>query len=424
MNYHVEAWDILQHLFKVKKINDHVLHFAAEFSSELNFVWVKQAVDLLADAFPLIRCGFEEAHYHRPIWVDKGHTSDDMVALLETEDSSQAVQRFLCQEIDLRKGPQIKIGIIRNGKNDTICILINHMLCDAAGFKEILYTLGSAYTGFEKQTEIQIDSLIRDRSVGQILKKHSLKERMKIYRSKNQINPHGNQKFNFEGDLSNPFIETKKIPREQFLLLNDYAKSHHASINDIMMAAFLRVLFHSLGYAGPLPCAIDLRRFLPNHRARGICNLMSNLCCYIGPDLGAGFESTLLKVKKEMDVQKNDLGSIRDIALLEKLFALCPYRIASTLLKKYFSNPPVAFTNIGILDKNKLVFGNSIINDAYMTGSIKYIPNFQLSLTTFNDKATLCVNLYGTQKDRQIVIDFLNDFALELQNEIIGSFQT
>lgn len=422
MNYHVEAWDIMQHLFEVKKINNHILHFAAEISSELNFMRVKQAADLMADAFPLIRCGFEDNYPHRPVWVDKGYTSDNMVFLIETEDASRAVSKFLCQELDFEKGPQIKIGVIRSGKCDTLCILINHMLCDAAGFKEVLYSLSSAYTSLEKQVEIHFDSMITDRSIKQIVKKHSRKDRMKIYCSKSRLNPHGSQRFDFEGDNTNPFIAIKKIPREQFLFLKDYAKKYQASVNDIMMTAFLRVLYRSFGYAAPLPCAIDLRRFLPNHKAGGVCNLMSNLCCSIGPDLGTDFEDTLLKVKQEMDVEKNNLGNIRNILCLEKLFDLCPYRTAFNLLRKYFSNPPISFTNIGILGKDKIVFGNSMINDAFMTGSIKYVPNFQLSLTTFDDRATLCVNLYGTQSDRQIITSFLNDFALELQNKVFDVF--
>jgi NRPS condensation-like uncharacterized protein len=416
MKYHVEAWDILQNLFEVKKINNHVLHFSAEFSDELNYTWIEQAVNLLADAFPLIRCGFKDTYPHRPVWVDYGYTSDQMVSLIETEDSSSAVQKFLCQELDLGKGPQMKIGVIRKGKTDTICLLMNHMLCDAAGFKEILYTLAQTYTCLENQKQIQIGSMIEDRSVRQILRAHSLRDRMKIYCSKAQLNPHGDQKFDFEGDLSNPFIEIRKISRQQFLLLKSYAKNHQASINDIMMTALLRVLFRFFGDAAPLPCAIDLRRFLPEHKAGGVCNLMSNLCCYVGPDLGDSFESTLFKVKKEMDIQKNNLGCIKNIALLEKLFTVLPYKMAYDLLKKYFSNPPVAFTNIGILDKNRLVFGSSKMTDSYMTGSIKYIPNFQVSLTTFDDQATLCVNLYGTRNDRQIIIDFLDDFMQKLQN--------
>ncbi len=420
-SYRSEAWDILQHLFKVKKINDHVLHFAAELSTELDFVLMKRAVDRLADAFPLIRCGFVESSSHRPVWVDRGHTSEQMVSLIKTEDSPRTVQSFLCQETDLENGPQLKIGIVRNGDADTLCVIISHMLCDAAGFKEVLYALSKAYTGLEHREEVHIGSLIRDRSIGQILKNYPVKDRLKIYGAKNQLNPHGDQKFDLEGDLSNPFIEIKKIPQDEFGLLKSYAKVRQSSINDMILTACLRVLFRTFEYAAPLPCAIDLRRFLPNRQAGGICNLMSNLSCSIGPDIGDCFESTLLKVKQQMDVQKNDWGSIRDIALLEKLFTVVPYKAAFNLMKKHFTNPPIALTNIGILAKSKLVFGEAVIRDAYMTGSIKYVPNFQVSVTTFDDQATLCVNLYGTEGDRQKVKAFLNDLHAELQQAVLTS---
>ena len=90
-------------------------------------------------------------------------------------------------------------------------------------------------------------------------------------------------------------------------------------------------------------------------------------------------------------------------------------------MKKHFMNPPIALTNIGILDKSKLAFGESVIRDAYMTGSVKYVPNFQVSVTTFDDQATLCVNLYGTKGDRQKVKSFLNDFHAELQEAVLTS---
>jgi NRPS condensation-like uncharacterized protein len=61
--------------------------------------------------------------------------------------------------------------------------------------------------------------------------------------------------------------------------------------------------------------------------------------------------------------------------------------------------------------------------DAYMTGSIKYIPNFQVSLTTYDDEATFCINLYGTEKDRKTIVDFLNELMQELQSETIAPLQ-
>lgn len=416
--YKAEAWDILQYLFKVKKINDHILHFVAAFSSWIDYTRMEQAVNLLANAFPLIRCGFDETHT-RPVWVDKGYKADEMLRLIKSEDVDQTVRQFLCQEVNLEDGPQIKIGLIRSSKADTLCIIINHMLCDAAGFKEILYALASIYANPEKQMKLPAGFMIKDRSIGQLLKKYSIVDRLKIFCSKSGLGSHSGQKFNFKGDLTNPFIEIRKISIEQFRHLKIYAKNRNASINDVMMTACLRVLFRTFGQTDALQCTIDLRRFLKDQKTVGICNLMTAISCSIDPDIGENFESTLFKVKQKMDFQKTDSSCIKNITFLEMLFNVLPYKTAMNLIIKHFSNSPISLTNIGILDKKRLVFGDSEMVQAFMTGSIKYSPNFQISLSTFDDEATLCVNLRGTQDDHLIITSFLNDFIGELQRNVM-----
>ncbi len=51
-----------------------------------------------------------------------------------------------------------------------------------------------------------------------------------------------------------------------------------------------------------------------------------------------------------------------------------------------------------------------------MTGSIKYPPYFQLAISTFDNEATLSVNLYGTISDRNQIASFLGKLMLELKN--------
>ena len=101
---------------------------------------------------------------------------------------------------------------------------------------------------------------------------------------------------------------------------------------------------------------------------------------------------------------------------MEMLFHYLPYKTAQKFLDRVFTNPPIAFTNIGILDKKQLVFGAAEMTGAYMTGSIKYIPYFQLALSTFDNEATFSVNLYCTQSDRNRISAFLDQFILELQS--------
>ncbi|HEX3018461.1 MAG TPA: hypothetical protein VHP31_11505 [Caproicibacter sp.] len=411
VSYPFVAWDILQHLFEVGKMNDHTLHFSATFAGRLDYERLKKAVDLSADVFPLIRCRFAEEG-RRPRWVDMGFTSDDMVTLAETEHKEEAIQKFLCRKADLN-GPQLKVGVLRN-TGDTLCVTINHMLCDAAGFKEFLYLLCSLYNGMESSPEYQRGSAVRNRRLKQVLKSFSVSGKAKIFLRKNDLIHPDQTTFNFEGNLKNPFIEIRSIPQDDFRRLKAYAKAHGATVNDVMLAAFFRALYRKYGRVFACPCTVDLRKHLPGRKADGITNLVTMLVCDIGPEPGASFEDTLKKVNTAMNLAKSDTSSLKSILLLEMLFSFMPYRKARKLLEKKFSNAPIAFTNIGILNKGLLHFDGIIMESAFMSGSIKYAPHFQVALSTFDDEAVLSVNLYGSVSDRKLIADFLDDFVGEL----------
>lgn len=413
-NYKVEAWDILQHLFKVKRINDHTLHFVAVLGEKLDLERLKQAVNISADSFPLIRSSFNETK-NKCYWKDKGYTADDMVKILETSNTDKSVNEFICKEIDALNGPQLKISVVRNEKNDTLCVLINHMLCDAAGFKEYLYMLSDIYSNIEKESYYSLVSM-NNRKISQILKTFSVHDKVKIMFSKNDMLSIDTAKFEFNGNFSNPFIELRMLSKEHFCKIKTYAKKHGATVNDVILTAYIRVLFQVFGRVVTTTCTLDMRKYLPNRRADGLCNLCTNLNCNIGSEIGVDFEQTLIKVKNTMDKEKSNIACIKSINLLEKLFNVFPYKVVRNIVKEKFANPFIAFTNIGILDKKRLAFGNVEITKAYMTGSIKYSPYFQLAISTFDDQAVFSVNLYGTQSDRNTISIFLEKLVEELNN--------
>ncbi|MDP4093101.1 MAG: WS/DGAT domain-containing protein [Bacillota bacterium] len=414
VSYRFEAWDMLQHLFKVKSISDHTLRFVAKFSCKLDLNRLKKAVNISAKAFPFVRSTLNENRF-RPRWEDKGYTADDMVRFLETSSVDESVNRFICKGVDAFTGPQLMIEVIRNENFDTLCISINHMLCDAAGFKDYLYILSDIYINIDNEPNYK-PAAMGDRKISQIFKTFSLQDKLKIMFSKNDILTHDLAKFEFEGDISNPFIEKLTVSKESFCRLKDYAKEHNATVNDVILTAYMRVLFQIFDHPIIVPCVVDLRKYLPNRRAKGICNLCSNLICNIGSDIGMSFEQTLYKVKQVMDKQKADISCIKSLAIMEMVFDILPYKFARYLVNKSYSNANIEFTNIGILDRARLAFGKIEITEAYMAGSIKYAPCFELAVSTFDDRATFCVNLHGTQSDRNIISHFLNELVLELQN--------
>jgi NRPS condensation-like uncharacterized protein len=99
LRFPAEAWDILQSLFKEQKINDHTLHFAASFSGKLDLDLLKNSVSLSADAFPLIRCRFNNTG-RRPYWEEIRYSTDEMVSFSETGNAAKNIDKFLGIALD------------------------------------------------------------------------------------------------------------------------------------------------------------------------------------------------------------------------------------------------------------------------------------------------------------------------------------
>ncbi|WP_242841913.1 hypothetical protein [Clostridium beijerinckii] len=92
----------------------------------------------------------------------------------------------------------MNIKLIRGKENDTLCILMNHMLCDAAGFKEYLYMFSDIYLNIENNQCYQIMSE-RNRKIRQILKNFSVTDKLRIMLSKFNIFTYDNVKFQLDG---------------------------------------------------------------------------------------------------------------------------------------------------------------------------------------------------------------------------------
>ena len=412
VRYKVEAWDSLQHLFQIKKINDHTLHFLASFDGKLDMIRLQKSVDLSAEAFPLLKCRFNEGE-RRPYWEYCSNTTNEMLTFIETEDVDTAVNQFLVSEIITTTGPQIKLGVIRDTKTDTLIIIMNHMLCDGAGFKDYLYLLSGIYDKLRGDADYH-PSPLGSRRLSQITGRFSWKDKIKILLSKNDMSTHDPAKLKLEGDLSNPFIEIRSIPKEVFLNLKDYARKHDATINDMILTAYIRTLYETFGYVFAIPSTVDLRKYLPDHKAESICNLCTNLTCDIGSDIGTSFVDTLLKVRDCMKKEKSSIACIKSMLVMEKVYDVLPYKLAESIVNKSFDNALIAFTNIGIIDKLQFYFDELNITKAYITGSIKYSPYFQLAVSTFDNNPVLSVNLFGSQADRDMISSFLDKVVLKL----------
>jgi NRPS condensation-like uncharacterized protein len=218
-----------------------------------------------------------------------------------------------------------------------------------------------------------------------------------------------------EGDAASPFIVTHRIGPEDFGHIKKYAKKMSSTVNDVMLAAYLRRLLIKMGENHiTLPCPVDLRKYIRGGRTPGICNLTGNYICEV-PATDA-FQDILEQVTRQLTAQKESDAGLNAVIMLALAFKALPFNYVKKHFREFYAMPTISYSNIGIIDAERIRFGKRGAADVFMTGAVKYVPYFQLTISTFEGACTLSCNLHGTASDRRWIEDLLNDIAEELSD--------
>ncbi|MDP4088574.1 MAG: hypothetical protein Q8930_04790 [Bacillota bacterium] len=412
--FKAEAFDIMQYFYGM--VHDPIIHSLIKFRGHIDERALIKAVTISADTIPLIRSCFNAEARH-PYWEDRGFTGEDIVHVIESNPciESQKLQLF-ASKIDMAKEPQLKIYIIREEDYDTLYILINHMVCDGAGFKEYLYLLAGLYTQFRGSMKNIIAPAPASRSTSQLFDGFNFIKRLGILFSKYDLSKQKEQeKYPLQGDENNPLFVTLEITKQELSGMKTYAKEHGATVNDLILTAYARVLYKRTGNERIIiPCPVDLRKYLQPGEKHGICNLTSNFICDVHLYEKDLFTDTLMQISSQMKVQKANKNCLKSVKMLELAIRLIPFRAMKKAFNKFFTIPVTSFSNLGVIDKSLLNFDNIMITYTYLTGAVKYAPYFQIAVSTFNDSCVLSSNLFGTPEDEKSIKEFLMSLKEEL----------
>lgn len=373
---------------------------------------LRKAVNLSLEAVPLIGCVFDEELH---CWKKCGFTDRDIVQLIEgAKEDDGTVLQYLLKSIDHTREPQLKIFLVREEKWDTLCIIINHMVCDGASFKEYLYLLCDLYSKCEMDPNYdKKPEAAGERSLNQLLRNLSLREKLDILSSKsNSQKPDPAMIMPIKGDPTNPIIVMTHIEKERFDAIRSFAKARNASVNDVLLTAYVRALQQATGCRRiTVPCPVDLRKYKSVGQRCGFCNLTSNYWCNVEIRSGEGFEETFQKVSDQMLAQKASNECLKAPMLFHVMCRLLPFETVRKLFYKVSSVPVTSYTNLGILDDDKLRFGSHVPYDAFISTAVKKAPYFQLSISTYRGCCTLTSSMYGTENDRKFIGGFLEQIT-------------
>ncbi|WP_026881647.1 hypothetical protein [Clostridium akagii] len=422
MRFKAEIFDKLQFLFETYKFNDHQLHCVMKFDNKVQKDIMEKALTLMFQVVPILGSAFVEDSVE-PYW-EKVEVSNfkDILTIVENEED---FNNFITSRTNEFSGPQMKACIYSSSK-DSLAVIMNHMICDAAGFKEYMYLLSDLYSKLIEDFNYVPDHLFNgDRSLKRINQKFSLKEKINVLLLQNkESNKSSDYKFPLsQGKDVKPFIVTNKISQIRFLTIKEYCKKYKVTINDVALAGLYRALYKMLRLDNNselnVPIMVDMRRNLKVKNMDAICNLASTAITHIDYDINDNFTATVMKVNNDMNLKKTRFIGLNGFVKLSLIFRIFKYNRIKKMMKNLFKNPLIGMTNIGILDCKKLIFEDSSIDEAFMCGSIKYKPYFQVALTSFKDTITFSTNLYGNAEDKKIIEEFLNLLVSELPNNFI-----
>lgn len=413
-----QPFDCMQYFYGAAQ--EPLIRCFARFNGHLNESAFKRAVDLSIGALPLIACCFDEKSH---CWRKHGFTADSIVHSIEARnEDGAAARKLLLSSIDRTCEPQLKIFLVREEKFDMLCLIINHMVSDGGGFKEYLYRLADLYSKCEKDTRYHAKPQSFDkRNLNQLLQNLSLKKKLGILFSKAQSQkPDSAMILPIKGDPASPILVIRHIEKEQFSQIRSFAKENRASVNDMLLSAYIRALHRATGCVNiTIPCPVDLRKYKRVGQMCDICNLTANYSCHVDMTPNEPFGYTLEKVSAQMRENKESDTCLKGPMLYHMMFHALPFGTVRKLFYKISPVPVTSYTNLGIINDEKFRFGVLAVEDAFISTAVKHVPYFQLSVSTYGGCCTLTSSLYGMEEDRKTVEDFLSQVENELSSLFI-----
>jgi len=405
-------------LFETNGFNDHELHCVLRFERGPDPEVLKKSVIASIEANPIL--GARYINGARPRWTSLDPSEFGRAFILAKTETE--FENFLVARVDESVGPQIRVCQL-DPNPFAVALKMNHMICDAADFKQYLYFLCTIYSELAVDPTYRPPAITGDRSIRAVLRRFAVSDKLKSLLTQSKDNNRsGNHRFPLsEGGHVQPFILTRILERDRVEALKDYCRAKGATLNDAVLTAYYRCLFQLLALRPDveleIPVMVDMRRYLgETGEFKALTNLTSMQVTQLDYKPRERFEGTLGRVKAVMDEKKGaDIG-LNGFIKLSLLYGIFGNRIANHRLKSKLKNPLICMTNVGILDPDGMSFGGLHPYDAFLCGSIKYKPYFQLAMSSYGGQLTLSANQYGSADDRDLIRSFLDEIGAELPN--------
>jgi len=393
---------------------DQQLAIVLKLNGNLEEDLFEQTIHLTMDLEPILGCQFVE-NGNEPFWERRNDLENTKLSdVVKADPPEDALETFVSSPIRADLDPLVRARIFRGRNTDTLCIKINHSVCDGGGLKEYVFMLSNIYNTLVSGKECIVLPNLGRRDQSQILQ---LAKDTKNLAVKGFPQPTWTllQKAGTE-----PLHCFRIIPKPRFEEIKKYAQNKSTSANDVLLAALFRAFFVLNNTPADSPMimqvSIDLRRYLSKQKAEAICNLSGALYVALERKVGEEFDGTLARVSAAMSRLKENYPGLESAAGLEYLasqgyIGLEKYLEETSAIGRKFNVTFPLLSNFGVL--SLYGFGELKVINEFISSPIMYLPGFMLGVSTFNDEMTFSIGYCGKENSQQIN-RFLEIYVAEL----------
>jgi NRPS condensation-like uncharacterized protein len=401
------------------------MRYVIHFGKHLDFDVLRAAIRLAIYA-ELIFSYFYKEQNETVYWQKQDEIDESLlIDLVESvNDTEIDINDFLIMEIPPFNFPLVKARIIRNDLKDVLCINMNHTPTDGSGLKEFVKRLASIYTHLANNKDYEMGSYAKqDRSLKKVTGNFSFIQKLNFilegFRSRKKgITWSFDWNKSAEDNRKNFMIAA--VGADSFDKIKAYGKVNNATINDVVLAAFIRSFIPTnklnIYAAKPVIVPLDLRQYIKSTDNTGICSLTGSLICNIGKLPGNTFNETLTKVRDEMIGKKRVHAEMNMLTRISVLAKIMPYIKLKEQMMNHKMPPIPLVSNIGIIDPDSINFNSTPVDNAFIAGAISLGDFFCLSYSTFRRQMTFSIGYAGGEIQNQKVKEFLTSMKTELEN--------
>jgi NRPS condensation-like uncharacterized protein len=393
-----------------------------DFDGYLDETILAEAIEQSCVTFPLIACGFNTASLALLRWVPRKEAASEILRVVEARGHREdEIQRAFTNVPRVKEGPQLRVTLVRDVQQDSLCLAINHMVCDAAGFKQYLAELARLYSRIMEGLDPSPAPFATQRGIWPVIQGLAWKDQLQtpfrslkpIMRSVKKLGPIVRHPFE-SGPLS---ILTASLPAENFMPIRLAAKTLGFTVNELFLAALALAWHRALDTNTVLlPNTIDLRRFAPPDAQIGITNLAGDCPCALQMSLDDTMEDVMAKLAELMKPYKQGLLAVSQLVRWKIQATAVPFWLMSRIFWNLFNVYTLSATNLGIIDEACARFGSTAAQSAYLVAAALPSPGFTIGMSTFRNELTLALSIEGDEAVKCFVQDLFATMMEELRD--------